>query len=124
MRHRLGTALACATLVVLTSCGSATAPPTSTRATPPTPTPTPTPTDAPTTPPSDAAQKIRVVGEVVQDGDCVAVEDDGGTTWTIAGEAAAGLSVGDRIQVTGIPDLAATGCAGPLVEALRVTTAR
>ncbi|MCW2738797.1 hypothetical protein [Nocardioides sp.] len=81
----------------------------------------PPPTPPPTTPPSDGLQKLRVVGEVVQVGDCVVVEDDNATTWTIVGEPATGLVLGDRVQVTGAPDLTALGCGGPVVRASRVT---
>lgn len=137
MNHHLGTVLACSLLVVLTACGtddgapdvgresSEPSGPATTSSPPPTSSPSSSPTSSPSTPPStpsEAMQKVRVVGVVVQDGDCVAVEDDNGTTWTIAGEPAAGLRVGDRVQVTGAPNIAATGCAGPLIEASRVTT--
>jgi hypothetical protein len=129
MRHLLGTIAACSLLVALASCGtdegseypdlSDGPPPTSTTPSEP----TSQSTSQPPSTPSEALEKVRVVGEVVQDGDCVAVEDDNGTTWTIAGEAAAGLVAGDRVQVTGTPDIAAMGCAGPLLKVTRVTPA-
>lgn len=76
---------------------------------------------SPTTPPSEGLQKVRVVGQVVQDGDCVVVEDDNGTTWTIGGPHAGEATLHARVQVTGAPDLTATGCGGPLIEAVTVT---
>jgi len=79
--------------------------------------PTEEPTTGTTTPPSEALQKVRVVGEVVLIGDCLAVRDDNAITWTITGGPAADLVPGDRVAVTGAPDLAATGCAGPVVRA-------
>jgi hypothetical protein len=123
-----GAVLACAGLSLAAGCGDqdsagpadspagdATHAPSGTSA----PAPTATPTREPTVPPSGALQKVRVVGEVVQVGDCVVVEDDNAVTWTISG--ATGLVVGDRVTVTGTPDLTATGCGGPLVDAVRVT---
>jgi hypothetical protein len=93
----------------------------------PTPTPSPTPATTPpasprTTPPSEALQKVRVVGELVSVGECVSVRDDNGITWTLRGGAMDGLSLGERVQVTGAPDLSGDGCGGPLVkvQALRV----
>lgn len=89
-----------------------------------TPTPTTTPTPDPTattTPPSGALERIRVVGEVVSGGDCVVVRDDNGITWTVAGDGAERLAPGARVQVTGTPDLRATGCGGPLVTARTIT---
>ncbi|GAA1912317.1 hypothetical protein [Nocardioides hwasunensis] len=83
--------------------------------------PTASPSAGATTPPSEGLQKIRVVGEVVQTGDCVVVRDDNATTWTIEGEGADGLSPGDRVSVTGAPDLTATGCGGPLVRARTIS---
>lgn len=85
-----------------------------------TPTPTPDPTTT-TTPPSGALERIRVVGEVVSGGDCVVVRDDNGITWTVTGEGAEKLASGARVQVTGTPDLRATGCGGPLVTARTIT---
>lgn len=129
---RLGPSLACSLLVLTAGCGAedgrATDPGTATSpATSPTDTPTDTPTSSPsaspsspaTTPPSGALDKVRVVGRVVRADDCVVVEDDNATTWTIGGPLGDGLEVGDRVQVTGTPDLTATGCGGPLVEAVR-----
>lgn len=81
----------------------------------------PAPTTTTTTPPSEGLEKVRVVGEVRETGDCVVVEDDDATTWTITGDLAAGLAPGDRVQVTGTPDLVATGCGGPVVQATVVT---
>jgi hypothetical protein len=66
---------------------------------------------------------VRVVGEVVQVGDCVVVRDDNDITWTISGELATDLEIGDRVQVTGAPDLAALGCGGPVVRAVRIAPA-
>ena len=124
MRRSLGTVIACSLLVAPTGCGTDEGSNSPDRAAEPTSTSTTTqPTTPPTKPPSEALEKVRIVGEVVQDDDCVAVEDDNGTTWTIAGDAASGLRVGDRVQVTGTPDIAAMGCAGPLVKATRVTSA-
>lgn len=124
----VGAVLACAVLPLAAGCGDqdsagpadspagdATVAPSGTSA----PAPTATPTREPTVPPSGALQKMRVVGEVVQVGDCVVVEDDNAVTWTISG--ATGLVVGERVAVTGTPDLTATGCGGPLVDAVRVT---
>lgn len=82
---------------------------------------TPSPSPSATTPPSEALQKIRVVGEVVEVGDCVVVRDDNAITWTITGEPAGALVLGDRVQVSGAPDLVAEGCGGPVVVAARVT---
>ena len=78
------------------------------------------PTAGTTTPPSEGLQKVRVVGQVVKDGDCVVVRDDNLITWTIAGDLAADLVLHDRVQVTGAPDLRATGCGGPIVTATSV----
>ena len=91
----------------------------------PTPTLTPAatpPASPPTTPPSEALQKVRVVGELVSVGECVAVRDDNGITWTLRGAALDGLSMGERVQVTGAPDLSGDSCGGPVVkvQALRV----
>lgn len=133
---RLGPALACSLLVLTAGCGEedgratdpgTTTSPTSSPATSPTDTPTSAPTPSPsaspsspaTTPPSGALDKVRVVGRVVRADDCVVVEDDNATTWTIGGPLGDGLEVGERVQVTGTPDLTATGCGGPLVEAVR-----
>ncbi|PKH42212.1 hypothetical protein [Nocardioides alpinus] len=82
--------------------------------------PTTEPSTGTTTPPSEGLQKVRVVGQVVEDGDCVVVRDDNDITWTIAGELAAELVRHDRVQVTGAPDLRATGCGGPVVTATSV----
>lgn len=131
MRHLLGTAFACALLVVTAGCGEqegADAPGAVTDApttsTPTTSTPTTGPTDPPdgqqTTPPSEGLQKTRVVGRVDEIGDCVVVRDDNGTTWTITGPLSADLVLDDRVGVTGTPDIAATGCGGPVVEASRI----
>lgn len=79
------------------------------------------PSSSPTTPPSEALQKIRVAGEVVEVGDCVVVRDDHTITWTITGDLAADLVLGDRVQVTGTPDLVTLGCGGSVVTAARVT---
>jgi hypothetical protein len=134
--HRLGIALACGVLALLTACGDQNsggpadspadgsgdptqAPPSTTPGTP-TGTPTGKPTHEPTVPPSGALQKVRVVGVVVQVGDCVVVEDDNATTWTITGDRSRDLVEGDRVAVTGTPDLTATGCGGPLVQATRI----
>lgn len=127
---RLGPALACSLLVLTAGCGEedgrATAPgtttsPTSSPATTsaPTPSPSASPSSPATKPPGGALDKVRVVGRVVRADDCVVVEDDNATTWTIGGPLGDGLEVGDRVQVTGTPDLTATGCGGPLVEAVR-----
>lgn len=107
-------------LLVLTACGSTTSDggpstggsdPEATASGTPTPTPTPSrPTD-----PSEAAKKVRVVGEVVTDGDCVSVRDANDVTWTLAGAGTQALRVGDRVQATGTPDIRATGCNGPLI---------
>ena len=113
-------------LLLLGACGN---PDRAARATEePTATPTATsstpasePTSSTTTPPSEGLEKIRVVGEVVQVGDCVVVRDDNATTWTVAGEQSAELRMGSRVQVTGAPDLTATGCGGPLVLAAAIT---
>lgn len=87
-----------------------------------TPTPPSTePSTSTTTPPSEGLEKIRVVGEVVEVGDCVVVRDDNDLTWTIAGDLAPDLVSGDRVQVAGAPDLAAEGCGGPIVLATRIT---
>lgn len=81
----------------------------------------PTAPTKPTVPPSEGQQKIRVVGEITSVGDCVVVRDDNAITWTISGKGAGSLAEGDRVQVTGAPDLRATGCGGPLVIATTVT---
>ena len=99
--------------------------PTTPSVTPPSTTASPSSTASPsptgaTTPPSGALEKVRVVGEVVEVGDCVVVRDDNDTTWTIAGDLASTLVTGDRVQVTGAPDLVATGCGGPVIKAARV----
>jgi hypothetical protein len=118
-------------LLLLGACGEedratrGTEEPTATTATPtvtPTATPTATePTASTTTPPSEGLEKIRVVGEVVQVGDCVVVRDDNATTWTVTGEQSGKLRMGSRVQVTGAPDLTATGCGGPVVLAATIT---
>ncbi len=79
------------------------------------------PSASATTPPSEALQKVRVVGEVVEVGECVVVRDDNAITWTITGDPATALVLGDRVQVTGTPDLVAPGCGGSVVVAARVT---
>ncbi|WP_210650946.1 hypothetical protein [Nocardioides sp. SYSU D00065] len=79
------------------------------------------PTQGTTVPPSEGLEKVRVVGEVAQVGNCTVVEDDNAITWTITGDRAASLEVGDRVQVTGTPDLVALGCGGPVVRASVVT---
>lgn len=127
--HRLGIALACGVLALLTGCGTQDSggpadSPSDGAGNPtrePPSAPTGQPTRKPTVPPSGALQKVRVVGEVVQVGDCVVVEDDNATTWTITGDRARELVAGDRVAVTGTPDLTATGCGGPLVQATRIT---
>ncbi len=86
----------------------------------PAPSTPPGPSGSATTPPSEGLEKLRVDGEVVQVGDCVVVEDDNATTWTIIGEQAGGLVLGARVQVTGAPDLTALGCGGPVVRASRI----
>lgn len=78
------------------------------------------PSTGTTTPPSEGLQKVRVVGEVVEVGDCVVVRDDNALTWTIVGDLAPSLAKGERVQVTGAPDLTAEGCGGPVVRAVRV----
>lgn len=84
--------------------------------------PTPKPPRARTsTPPSEGKQKIRVVGEITRTGECVVLRDENAITWTIAGEKTAQLQVGDRVRVTGAPDLGTTGCGGPLVRATDIT---
>lgn len=122
-------------LLTLTACGDDTtsspvgdrpspeptsAPPTSAPRTSRPPLPTRMPT-----PPSEALQKIRVVGEVISIGDCVVLRDDNDITWTIQHVLDAGpsreLSLGDRIQVTGAPNVATTGCGGPIVRATTIT---
>lgn len=130
MHSRVLLALATALLVLFaTGCGDevggaidpVTEPTTpSAPAEPSTVPPTKPPTGA-ITPPSGALQKIRVIGDVVEVGDCVVVRDDNDTTWTIAGDLASDLVVGDRVQVTGAPDLVALGCGGPVVKASVVT---
>ncbi|MBS2940278.1 hypothetical protein KDN32_21290 [Nocardioides sp. J2M5] len=122
MRHLLGTALACSFLALTAGCGdeprdAAPQPdgsPTSTSR-------TPEPTASPTKPPSEGLEKLRVVGLVVEVGDCVVVRDDNGTTWTMTGDRAGDLTLDERVQVTGTPQLAATGCGGPPVEVSRFT---
>ncbi|WP_165355081.1 DUF5818 domain-containing protein [Nocardioides oleivorans] len=122
MSHRAVLALASAALVMLTAgCGSDEGPERAAEpATPTSSATTPSSSSSTTTPPSEGLQKTRIVGEVVEDGDCVVVRDDNATTWTIAGDGAADLVVGDRVAVTGAPDLAATGCGGPLVRATSI----
>ena len=114
-------------LLLLGACGNpdraarGTEEPTATpTAAPSTPTAT-EPTASTTTPPSEGLEKIRVVGEVVQVGDCVVVRDDNATTWTVTGERSSELRMGSRVQVTGAPDLTATGCGGPVVLAAAIT---
>ena len=86
----------------------------------PTPTPSPSPSRGSTTPPSEAMEKIRVVGVVVSTGDCVVLRDDNGITWTVTGSGTAQLEAGVRVRVTGTPDLRAEGCGGPLVRAAAI----
>lgn len=127
MRHLLGTVLACSVLACVTGCGDdprdvvlqpdGPAPSATTGAS----SPTDSPTDSPTKPPTEGLEKLRVVGQVVEVGDCVVVRDDNGTTWTMTGDLARELVLDDRVQVTGTPLLAATGCGGPPVEVARVT---
>jgi hypothetical protein len=123
MRSTLLGSVAAAVLVLsVSSCGggsdmSATDPRTSAE---PTVEPSMDPSAGTTTPPSEGLQKVRVVGQVVEDGDCVVVRDDNQITWTIAGDLAADLVLHDRVQVTGAPDLRATGCGGSVVTATSV----
>ncbi len=98
---------------------SAPEPGTPSATTPPEATPSAT-TPSATTPPSEALQKIRVVGQVIEVGDCVVVRDDNEIAWTISGDLAADLVLGGRVQVTGAPDLVAPGCGGSVVTAARV----
>ncbi len=91
--------------------------PTDESAEPSAPPSTDEPSTAVTTPPSEALQKVRVVGEVIEVGDCVVVEDDNAITWTITGERSGELELGARVQVTGTPDLRTQGCGGPIVRA-------
>lgn len=134
MHRHLGTALrstvVCSLLLLTAGCadGDPVDPPTSAQearepAEEPaqTQTPVPSPSAGQTTPPTDGLQKLRVVGVVERSGDCVVVRDDNGTTWTITGVPAKDLPTGARVAVTGAPDLAATGCGGPLVRATRVS---
>lgn len=100
---------------------SATDPPTSGATSGAASGPTGEPSTGTTTPPSEGLQKVRVVGEVVEVGDCVVVRDDNAITWTIVGDLAASLAKGERVQVTGAPDLTAEGCGGPVVRVVRVT---
>ncbi|WP_162794371.1 hypothetical protein [Nocardioides houyundeii] len=84
-----------------------------------------TPSGRPTgrsTPPSEALQKIRVVGRLVSVGACVAIRDANAISWTLRGARTEGLAVGDWVQVTGAPDLRGEGCGGPVVvvDALEV----
>ena len=81
-------------------------------------TPSSNPATPPTTPPSGQLEKVRVVGEVIGTGDCVVVRDDNQITWTITGPKASSLVLHDRVQVTGVPDLRALGCGGPVVQAV------
>ena len=122
MRSPLLRSVAAAVLVLSVSgCGGGpdvSAPDPTTSAGPAEPT---GPTSGITTPPSEGLQKVRVVGEVVEVGDCVVVRDDNDITWTIAAGPAVDLVRGDRVQVTGVPDLSGTGCGGPVVTATRVT---
>ncbi len=121
------TCVAVATVLLVLSvagCGDRDASPTDASPTDTSPTdasPTDDPTDEPstavTTPPSEALQKVRVVGEVIEVGDCVVVEDDNAITWTITGERSGELELGARVQVTGTPDLRTQGCGGPIVRA-------
>jgi hypothetical protein len=122
------TATLLALLALAAGCGeqdsggaTPTSTPTQTATETPTQTPTQTQTRAPTTPPSEGEEKIRVVGQVAEIGDCVVVRDDNEITWTITGEHVDELRLHDRVQVTGAPDLTATGCGGPLVQATDVT---
>ena len=126
----LGSVAAAVLVLSVSGCGggsdvSATDPgsspePTTSAPAEPTTQPSPTPSTSATTPPSEGLQKVRVVGRVVQVGDCVVVRDDNGITWTISGGLAAELVLDDRVQVSGAPDLRATGCGGPVVEARSV----
>ncbi|NYE38941.1 hypothetical protein F4692_004096 [Nocardioides cavernae] len=128
--NALRTAFACSVLLLGAGCGDrdpdeptpgtrASQTPAQTPAQ--TPTQTPTQTQGQTTPPSEGLQKVRVVGVVERTGDCVVVRDDNDITWTIAGADAKDLPAGERVAVTGAPDLAATGCGGPLVRATSVS---
>ncbi|WP_110241785.1 DUF5818 domain-containing protein [Nocardioides gilvus] len=86
---------------------------------------TSTPTRSRTwTPPSEGKQKIRVSGEIIRTGDCVVVRDDNSITWTLTGDQTKDLEVGDRVRVTGAPDLGAKACGGPLVRTTSVTVTR
>ncbi len=89
MRHLLGTVLACSVLACATGCGDDPRdvvlqpdgpPPSATTgaSTRPAPTTADAPTDSPTKPPTEGLEKLRVVGQVVEVGDCVVVRDDNG----------------------------------------------
>lgn len=114
-------------LLAAAGCGDQSTPgpatPTESSETPGTDRPTgqPPKTTKTTVPPSEGKQKIRVVGEITSIGDCVVLRDDNDITWTLTGEKTLQLRVGDRVQVTGAPDLTATGCGGPLVAATTIT---
>ena len=103
------------------STSTPTSTPTSTATSTPDTTPATPGTEAPTTPPSEGKEKIRVVGQVAEIGDCVVVRDDNDITWTVTGEHAGELRLHDRVQLSGAPDLAALGCGGPVVQAVDVT---
>jgi hypothetical protein len=133
MRTRTVALLTVLLVVSVSGCGDeqpTTTDPTTDRTAGPTTQPTTTesttteplgePTAGTTTPPSEGLQKVRVVGEVVEVGDCVVVRDDNAITWTITGKLAPDLVSGDRVAVTGAPDLAALGCGGPVVVAATV----
>ncbi|WP_110180567.1 hypothetical protein [Nocardioides solisilvae] len=79
----------------------------------PTPTPSPSPSSSPGdttgTPPTEALQRIRVVGEVVEvdpDRGCAVVRDDNEIPWTLVGEGVTELAPGDRVTAVGAPHLA------------------
>ena len=126
--HRHLPALALAALVCLATSGCGEdedcCAPVEPRASQETPSALPTtptePTGGVTTPPSEGMERIRVVGQVVEVGDCVVVRDDNRITWTVGGDLAGELVLHDRVDVTGAPDLRATGCGGPLVGAVSV----
>ncbi|WP_162799366.1 hypothetical protein [Nocardioides sp. 616] len=52
----------------------------------------------------------------------MAIRDANAISWTLRGARTEGLAVGDRVQVTGAPDLRGEGCGGPVVvvDALKV----